>query len=92
VAPSLAITSPASTSILTYAASIVLRGTARDNVGVVEVRWSDSTGATGLAQGTTNWATSELPLREGANTLTVRARDAAGHVGWRSVVVTSRKR
>ena len=69
-----------------------LRGTARDNVGVVEVTWSDSTGASGKAQGTTNWATDELPLREGANTLTVRARDAAGNVGWRAVVVTRRKR
>jgi hypothetical protein len=41
---------------------------------------------------TTNWVTSEIPLREGANTLTVRARDAGGNVGWRSVVVTRRRR
>jgi hypothetical protein len=92
VAPALVITSPASTSVLTYASSIVLRGTASDTVGVVEVTWSDSLGASGRAQGTTNWVTSELPLREGANTLTVRARDATGNVGWRSVVVTRRRR
>lgn len=92
VAPALVITSPASTSVLTYASSIVLRGTASDKVGVVEVTWSDSLGASGRAQGTTNWVTGDLPLREGANTLTIRARDAAGNVGWRSVVVTRRRR
>ena len=92
VAPALVITSPASNNVLTYAATIALRGAATDNVRVVEVRWSDSTGVSGLAQGTTNWATAELPLREGANTLTVRARDAAGNLGWRTVVVTRRKR
>ena len=92
VAPSLLITSPASTSLLTYATSIVLRGTASDNVGVVAVTWSDSTGASGPAQGAANWATGELPLREGTNTLTVRARDAAGNVAWRSVVITRRRR
>jgi len=78
--------------MLTYGATMVLRGTANDNVGVVEVTWSDSTGVSGKAQGTTNWSTSELPLREGTNTLTVRARDAAGNVGWRTVVVTRRRR
>jgi outer membrane biosynthesis protein TonB len=92
VAPSLVITSPPTTSLLTYAASIVLRGTASDNVGVVAVTWSDSAGASGTAQGTTNWATGEVPLREGTNTITVRARDAAGNSGWRTVVITRRRR
>ena len=92
VAPSLTILWPASTSVLTYASTISLRGTATDNVGVVQVTWSDSTGASGSAQGTFLWTTPELPLREGANTITIRARDAAGNVGWRSVVITRAKR
>ena len=92
VAPTLAILSPASTSLLTYAATISLRGTASDNVGVVEVTWSDSTGASGRAQGTTYWSTPDLPLREGTNTLTIRARDAAGNAGWRTAMVTRKKR
>jgi hypothetical protein len=92
VAPALTILSPASTSVLTYAATISLRGTATDNVGVVEVTWSGSTGASGPAQGTSYWSTPDLPLREGTNTLTIRARDAAGNVGWRTVMVTRRKR
>jgi hypothetical protein len=92
VAPTLTILSPASTSVLTYAATITLRGTASDNVGVTEVTWSDSTGASGRAQGTTYWSAADLPLREGTNTLTIRARDAAGNTGWRTVIVTRRKR
>lgn len=92
MAPTLTILSPASTSLLTYAATLSLRGTASDNVGVVEVTWSESTGASGRAQGTTYWNTPDLPLREGTNTLTMRARDAAGNVGWRTVMVTRKKR
>lgn len=88
VAPSLTITYPASASFLTSAASITLRGTASDNQGVVEVVWSSSTGASGAAQGTTQWTAGPIPLNQGTNTLVVRARDAAGNSGWRSVVVT----
>jgi hypothetical protein len=90
VAPSLTITSPASVNVLTSGAAITLRGTARDNVGVTEVTWSSSSGSTGLALGTTSWSVSDLPLRVGANTITVRARDAAGNTAWRAIVVTRR--
>jgi hypothetical protein len=92
VAPSIAITSPATTSVLTYDASIQFRGTARDGAGVVEVTWSDSSGASGAAQGTAFWITAPVPLRVGVNTITIRARDAAGNTGWRSVVVTRSQR
>lgn len=90
VAPALAITYPASTSFLTSSASITLRGTASDNVGVTQVVWSSSTGASGTAQGTTQWTAGPIPLNQGTNTVIVRARDAAGNAGWRSVVVTRR--
>jgi hypothetical protein len=90
VAPSLSITSPSGTNVITSASTIVLRGTARDNVGVTQVNWTSSTGASGVAQGTAAWATPAIPLIFGATTLIIRAKDRAGNVGWRAVVVTRR--
>jgi hypothetical protein len=90
VAPSLAITYPAATSVLVSSATISLRGTASDNVGVTEVSWLSSAGTSGVAQGTTSWTISNLALRVGVNTVVVRARDAAGNAGWRAVMVTRR--
>ena len=87
VAPLLKITSPAATSVLTYATSIKLAGTASDNTGVVSVTWTASTGKSGTATGTTNW-TADVPLFVGTNSIVVRARDLAGNTGWRSVTVT----
>jgi hypothetical protein len=89
-APSLTIVYPASTTATTTAATIAFRGTASDNVGVVAVTWAASGGRSGTATGTTNWSTTDIPLYQGANTITIRASDAAGNVGWRSVVVTRR--
>lgn len=89
VAPLVRITSPAGTSVLTYAASIKLAGTASDNIGVVSVTWTTSTGKSGTATGTTNW-TAAVPLFIGTNSIVVRARDLAGNTAWRSVTVTRR--
>jgi hypothetical protein len=90
VAPRLTILSPPGTSVSTSASSATLRGTASDNVGVVEVTWADSIGNRGAAQGTAWWTAGPIALRVGTNTITIRARDAAGNVGWRSVVFTRR--
>jgi hypothetical protein len=90
-APTIVITSPAGTSVLTYQASIVIQGTASDPSGIAEVRWSDSIGTTGPAQGTNFWTTSAIPLREGTNTITIHARDGAGNTAWRSLMVTRKK-
>ncbi len=51
VAPSLKITSPAFTSVLTTAATIRFQGTASDNVGVAAVTWSTSFNRSGVAIG-----------------------------------------
>jgi hypothetical protein len=67
---------------------MVFSGTASDNVGVVKVTWTDSIGNTGNATGTTTWQTAGIPMRVGTNTITIRAYDAAGNYGWRSVTVT----
>lgn len=90
VAPSLTIQYPAGTNVLVSSPTITIRGSARDSAGVTQVTWSLSSGRSGAAQGTTSWAIVDLPLLVGANTVTIRARDAAGNVGWRSVVITRR--
>ncbi|MCS6954238.1 MAG: matrixin family metalloprotease [Bryobacterales bacterium] len=87
-APVVTITDPSSSNVSTSAASISVRGTASDNVGVERVTWSSSAGASGVASGTTRWDTGPIPLLVGTNRIVVRAFDAAGNSSWRSVTVT----
>lgn len=84
--PAVAIRSPASTMVSTTASSIAMRGTAVDNVGVVAVEWSASTGTSGTAAGTASWSAG-VPLLVGTNVIIVRAYDRAGNAGWRAVTV-----
>lgn len=84
--PSLTITSPASGTLSTTAASVFISGIASDNVGVALVSWATNFGQAGVASGTTVWSAA-IPLIVGNNSVTVRATDAAGNVGWRSVVI-----
>jgi hypothetical protein len=80
VPPSIAIASPTTaTSYSTTAASLALGGTASDDVGVVQVRWTNSAGGSGTAAGTAAWSAS-IPLAPGLNTITVTAADAGGNV------------
>jgi hypothetical protein len=88
-APSVTIVSPTTTILATSAASLVFSGRASDNVGVTGVRWSTSNGDTGTASGTTSW-TATVPLYSGTNLVIIRADDAAGNSGWRSVTVVRR--
>ena len=76
------------TNIAVSSSSIVFSGTASDNVEVVSVTWTSSTGGSGAASGTTNWKTASIPLLVGSNTITIRATDAAGNIAWRSANVT----
>ena len=85
--PSLNVVSPASAVYSTTAQAIAIRGTAGDNTAVASVQWSSSSGASGLASGTYNWTTAQIPLLIGSNTITIRAYDPAGNNSWRSVVV-----
>ena len=85
--PSLTITSPSSGTVSTSAASVTISGIASDNVGVALVSWATNFGAAGVASGTTVWSAA-IPLLVGNNSVTVRASDAAGNIGWRSVVIT----
>lgn len=88
--PILTILSPPSTNFFTTASTILIRGMAHDNVGVVEVSWSAADGTQGVAAGTEQWVTPPLPLMVGANSITIRARDAAGNKAWKTLTVTRR--
>jgi hypothetical protein len=87
--PSLQIVSPGYTILSTSLASLAVRGTASDNVGVASVKWSVSTGDSGIASGTTAWSAT-VPLLVGTNTVTIRAYDAAGNSSWRAITVVRR--
>ena len=86
-APRLTITVPSTGTMSTTAASVTIAGTASDNVGVTLVSWATNFGTAGVATGTTTWSAA-IPLLVGNNSVTVRAADAAGNAGWRSVVIT----
>lgn len=86
--PSLTIVSPATNTFFTSGSSIVVSGTASDNVGVAKVTWTASTGSSGTATGTTNWSTPAIPIYTGTTTIVITAADAAGNSSWRSLVVT----
>ena len=85
-APAIAIQTPQATSVQTNADAIVVKGSASDKVGVVQVTWSSNVFGTNTATGTTQWSAT-VPLALGQNTIIMRAYDAAGNTSWRSVVV-----
>jgi hypothetical protein len=89
-APSLSIVTPqASGTFSTSANTVTLTGTASDNVGVTQVTWSNSRGNSGTASGTTAWTASGVRLANGANVLTITARDAAGNPKTATLTVNS---
>jgi Matrixin/Glucodextranase, domain B len=87
--PTLQILTPGFSIVSTTSAAITIGGLAADNIGVTSVKWSASTGSSGTAAGTLNWSAS-VPLLTGTNVVTVRAYDAAGNSGWRSITVVRR--
>lgn len=87
--PALRVTSPFLTIVSTSASSITVRGMAWDNVGVTQVTWSNSTGSSGGATGTSAWSAG-VPLERGTNTVTIWAFDAAGNASWRALTVVRR--
>jgi hypothetical protein len=89
-APTLKIVTPSFTILNTSASTVTFQGTASDNVGVSTVTWSNSSGRSGAASGTSNWTAANVPLLVGNNTVTVRATDAAGNSSWRAVTVVRR--
>ena len=87
--PTIAITSPTSSSSFTASSSTIsLGGTASDNTGVTQITWSTDKGASGFAVGTTSWTINGLTLASGATLITVTASDAGGNVASRTLTVT----
>ena len=71
--PTIAITTPTSNPSYTATASpLTIAGTASDNLAVAQVTWSNSSGGSGTASGTTSWSAS-VPLQVGSNVITVTA-------------------
>jgi hypothetical protein len=86
--PTVAISSPTTgTSHTTTSSPQTIGGSANDNVGVTQVRWSTDRGASGVASGTTNWSAA-IPLLSGANVVTVTAVDAAGNQNTDILTIT----
>jgi uncharacterized protein (TIGR03437 family) len=88
-APTVAINSPTSSATFTTTSGALnLGGTAADNVGVLQVRWSNDRGGSGVAAGTTSWNVQNVVLLAGLNNLTVTALDANGNSASARLAVT----
>lgn len=81
---------PASYVFSTDKASLAISGTASGGTGVNQIVWQTAAGASGIANGTTNWSVPSVPLMTGTNTILLRAVDAKGASAWASLVVTRR--
>lgn len=87
--PVVSIISPTTEAeFLTSESPIAVSGTASDNSEIDRVEWSIQGGASGTADGTTNWSIPSLALSEGQNVLTVTAYDAPGNSGSASLTIT----
>lgn len=85
--PQLTITVPTTQNTYQTDQSVVLLGgTATDDRIVTEVTWTTDRGNSGRATGTDSWLAG-IPLQRGPNMVTVHARDAAGNVSSRAIVV-----
>ena len=67
---------------------VTVGGTVTDNTSVVAVTWTTDRGASGTATGSESWIAG-VPLSRGPNTITIRARDEAGNVSTKAIVVKS---
>jgi hypothetical protein len=76
-------------AVTTSASSVIVAGTAIDNLGVTRVTWSTDRGASGAAVGTGNWTTPSIPLASGTTVVTVTAHDANGNTAVATIAVTS---
>lgn len=89
-APTVSITSPANGA--TVSGTVTISATASDNVGVTKVQFYSAGGSYLIGTDTTSpysisWATKGY-VANGSQTLVVKAYDAAGNVGTKSITVT----
>jgi hypothetical protein len=60
--PTLRVTTPATDTVTTSAATVSIAGTAADNHGVKAVTWWSTSGASGTADGQESWSVDSIPL------------------------------
>lgn len=78
IPPVVNIVSPSSNGTYkTSSNTVVISGTASDNISLSKVMWSLDSGESGNAQGTGSWTVSGLPLHAGVNTVTITAYDSS---------------
>lgn len=82
-----AITSPDAPAIDTTDDQMTLAGIAGSDIGVSSVSWKNDNGESGPASGTDNWETESIPLKLGANTITVTATNPAGETRTDTIVI-----
>ncbi|MDO8537972.1 MAG: Ig-like domain-containing protein [archaeon] len=92
--PIIQITQPYSAAqIQVTTSSIVLGGTATDNIGIAQITWlntaNNSSGTATFNSTTGTWGTAAIPLISGNNTIIVTANDAAGNQSSDTVTVIS---
>ena len=86
--PIIKITIPSSTGSYTASkASVNLAGYVSDNVGVTSVTWTNSLGGSGTCAIPSSWNANAVPLKVGANVITVTAKDAAGNTSKSAITV-----
>ena len=87
--PTVTIVSPTADAETTATSPLItLAGTALDDVAVASVAWTNDRGGSGAAIGTTAWTAEGIPLKAGANVLTVTATDTTGNQATDVLTVT----
>jgi hypothetical protein len=78
-APTVKIERPSGDPLTVRSSRISLSGTARDDREVARVTWKNSSGGSGVAQGSTAWYVDRIGLKRGKNRITVTAYDTSGN-------------
>ncbi len=87
--PQIGVTSPtADFSYLSSDNKVSVAGFASDDIKVDKVLWSNSSGQSGTATGTTSWAVENVDLSNGDNLFTYTAYDGGGNSSEATLLVT----
>lgn len=88
-APVISITAPTTlTSWRVTDGALNLAGTARDNIGVVSIRWFNDRGGMGAVSGKSDWSLQGVVLQPGLNMIRVTAWDASGNTASAQLAMT----
>lgn len=85
--PEISITSPSEDTYSTNKPSLSLSGTASSNYEISNIAWFTNTGLSGNVSGKDNWTTSNIPLTEGENVITVTVTTEKGSTKSDSITI-----